>query len=403
MFVQLNKNATENTSDYSQHIEIVQLLESALKPKNGIISIPPFYRKKYEQFYSESYINYMRVSAILGPLLFFSIAIMDWLFLPESHVVMLIRLGLVMPILLIITLLSFTRFFIKLEQPLMITAVVVITLGILSIIYYVPLENKYFHLATLLIIQIVLFTLARIKFWYGVILILLIWLGANVILISISSPLEFFFERNLLFFSTSLLAIFTGFMMEQTTRRTFLQESLLELEKKYLLFANTYLQSIAILDSLTNIPNHRNFIVSLTEEWYRAARFNYPLALLMIDIDNFKQINDTYGHLCGDLCLQQFGKIIKNLIQRPGDVFARYGGDEFVVLLIATEREGAETIANLIQQAIKQLKIYSDDKQLIKISVSIGIGVISPSKENKPRKLIMLADEDLYRAKKIRK
>lgn len=154
---------------------------------------------------------------------------------------------------------------------------------------------------------------------------------------------------------------------------------------------------LASTDPLTKLSNRRHFEVVLENEFKRAARYNSPLACLMIDIDYFKKINDGYGHHTGDLVLHEIAHIIKNTV-REIDVTARWGGEEFVVLLPQTGKEGALQSASRILKAIVTHKFTClPDK---KISASIGIACLPDPSINTGEKLIDASDIAMYEAKR---
>jgi len=155
---------------------------------------------------------------------------------------------------------------------------------------------------------------------------------------------------------------------------------------------------LALLDDLTGVGNRRHLLARLSEECARSERSNDPFALLVIDLDGFKGINDTYGHAAGDACLQHFTLMAQTRL-RPGDMLARTGGDEFCVVLPAsTLREGA-MIARRIVSVCRE-----DAEQCVgaDIPVSVSIGVAQWTREMGafPDRLIAAADHALYDAKK---
>lgn len=153
-------------------------------------------------------------------------------------------------------------------------------------------------------------------------------------------------------------------------------------------------------DGLTGIPNRRIFDETIELEWKRARRKSSVISLIMIDIDFFKNYNDSLGHLAGDECLKKIALLIKNSLNRPGDLAARYGGEEFVILLPETSSEGAKIIAQKIRADIIGLKITHPDSRINEfVTISLGIASSVPDKNSKPEKLISLADKALYKAK----
>ena len=163
---------------------------------------------------------------------------------------------------------------------------------------------------------------------------------------------------------------------------------------------NTRLQQQNIIDDLTKIPNRRHFDEILEKEWLRAKRIRTSLALLMIDIDFFKQYNDTYGHLKGDECLKQIATVLSNNMNRPGDFVARYGGEEFCILIPDTDMDGAITFAEMVHSAIIGLKIDNPGSEVSKyLTISIGIAAIVPKHDDSYMDLIYTSDKALYKAK----
>jgi diguanylate cyclase (GGDEF)-like protein len=157
--------------------------------------------------------------------------------------------------------------------------------------------------------------------------------------------------------------------------------------KKALLSAHT--------DQLTGLNNRTSFSQSLQHEWDLAKRYSAPFSLLMLDIDHFKKINDTYGHIIGDEALKAVAKIIKETI-RDSDAAFRYGGEEFVVLLNNTSEPGSSLLAERIRQNIANLVIPVEDSTL-KLTISLGTAVLSESESGE--ELLKRADEALYQAK----
>lgn len=160
---------------------------------------------------------------------------------------------------------------------------------------------------------------------------------------------------------------------------------------------NEQLYNAANKDYLTQIYNKKYFIDRLTMEFSYSKRHNSPLSLMIFDIDHFKKINDTYGHLAGDLLLKQFAITIDQ-IKRQEDLFARYGGEEFILLLRNTELESASSIAEKIRKKIEETE-FKVDKKTVPITVSIGLSVLSKNNFEEHTDLIKSADEQLYRAK----
>ncbi|WP_372763281.1 diguanylate cyclase [Pseudoalteromonas sp.] len=151
------------------------------------------------------------------------------------------------------------------------------------------------------------------------------------------------------------------------------------------------------LDELTQVYNRRYFEAHVNKVAKSAMRDDTQYALLFIDIDYFKQYNDTYGHMQGDNVLSAIAQTIISNIKRPADFVARYGGEEFVVVLPQTAREGALCVAEKIQQHIAQLAIAHQHSEFKVVSVSIGGATSQPNESEKS--LLQRADKKMYQAK----
>ena len=159
---------------------------------------------------------------------------------------------------------------------------------------------------------------------------------------------------------------------------------------------NTLLAQLAMLDPLTEILNRRGFDERLDHEWRRACRQQTPLALALVDLDGFKLYNDRYGHIEGDLCLRSAAQRLKGYVKRANDALARYGGDEFAVILSNADLPAAVSFAEHLREAIETLPLATGGS----LSASIGVSGLVPSGDLSPWQLIQTADRALYQAKK---
>ncbi len=164
---------------------------------------------------------------------------------------------------------------------------------------------------------------------------------------------------------------------------------------------NEQLRVLSTLDGLTGISNRRYFEELLAQEWKRSLRDKTPVSLLMIDIDFFKNYNDTYGHQAGDECLKQITDAFAHRVRRPGDFTARYGGEEFVILLANTPITGAVKVGEDVRQLIENLRIPHKTSQVSQyVTASIGIVSVVPNMYNDPVGFVKKADTALYSAKR---
>ena len=182
-----------------------------------------------------------------------------------------------------------------------------------------------------------------------------------------------------------------GFMFDISERKKTEQE-LIKLQKE--------LETLSYQDGLTGVANRRMLDSILDVEWLNARRNCQPLSVLLIDIDYFKQYNDRYGHLQGDDCLRSIAQTLDTVASRPRDFLARFGGEEFMLVLPETDGKAAHAVADRCRQAILKLQIphaASDASQLV--SISVGVASIIPDHEGELAEFIESADRKLYQAK----
>jgi diguanylate cyclase (GGDEF)-like protein len=155
------------------------------------------------------------------------------------------------------------------------------------------------------------------------------------------------------------------------------------------------------MDPLTGIPNRRCFNERMVIEWKRAVRENKPVSLMMIDVDKFKNYNDTYGHPQGDALLQAISKLFVSIARRPLDVAARLGGEEFGILLPDTPADIANVMAEKVRVQVENTSIpLANRSSLTSITISIGVTSLVPTELSKIEDFIARADANLYTAKK---
>jgi diguanylate cyclase (GGDEF)-like protein len=177
--------------------------------------------------------------------------------------------------------------------------------------------------------------------------------------------------------------------LERTLRST--QEAL---EKQ-----NAALARLADTDGLTGLANRRHLDERMAQEIARAARERTPLSLIMIDVDFFKRYNDTYGHAAGDDCLRTVARVLAATVNRPADLAARFGGEEFAVLLPNTGQDGARRIAEAICQGVRAAAMPHSASELGFVTISAGIATAVPAPGGDGRALVEAADAALYEAK----
>jgi two-component system chemotaxis family response regulator WspR len=170
--------------------------------------------------------------------------------------------------------------------------------------------------------------------------------------------------------------------------------------QRQLMSANIELQRLSNMDGLTGLNNRRRFDEYASSEWRRALRDQVPLGLLLVDIDQFKHYNDANGHLAGDDLLRRVGETMRNCCGRPADLPARYGGDEFAIVLPGIQAQGLVNMGERLCQAIRDLKIeHLGAIAGPYVTLSVGGAVTVPTEERRLIDLVGTADRNMYQAK----
>lgn len=224
---------------------------------------------------------------------------------------------------------------------------------------------------------------------------------------SLAISVQPYFFQTIWFIALIVLALLTitGTILWLWTRHLRRQRSemqrLVAEKTEELKLANEHLERLSFVDSLTGLANRRRFDEALDQEWRRAARSGSSIALVVADVDLFKEYNDTLGHPEGDKCLAAVADVFRNLGRRAGDIVARYGGEEFVVLIPSAERYEALKFAEELRQACEDRAIphpTSDVSDVV--TISLGVAIAVPSNDTSSRELLADADAALYRAKR---
>jgi diguanylate cyclase (GGDEF)-like protein len=175
----------------------------------------------------------------------------------------------------------------------------------------------------------------------------------------------------------------------------------LELEVQQRRRAQQFLRRLAMLDPLTDIANRRSFDAALPSYWQRARKKGTPLALILVDMDLFKQFNNTYGYQAGDLCLKKIAQTLAECTRSDEERIARFGGEQFAVILPDSDSDTAQPLAEKIRQNVEALQIpHNGEGAKGMVTVSIGIASMQPTQDNHFEQLIARANQALYLAKK---
>jgi diguanylate cyclase (GGDEF)-like protein len=184
----------------------------------------------------------------------------------------------------------------------------------------------------------------------------------------------------------NLIAAYSCYQLEFASRRAFLESRLLN--------------ELAQRDGLTGLYNRRSFDESIERMWRQSRREQAQLTIMLIDIDHFKRFNDRYGHQAGDDALKQVAQIIGNRAKRPLDFAARFGGEEFALVLYGPGRDYGQDLAEFLRTDVCALEIPNEDSDTgTRLTVSIGVALVSADGDRSLAGAIQMADEALYQAK----
>ncbi len=342
-----------------------------------------------------------RLSMVLGILLYSAFGIVDyWVFPTGYHAVWTIRYVVVLPIGLLGLICTF---FARRDRHVQIAySVVMLVAGIgISVMMALDASNtSRIYLAGILLVIFYAYVFATLRFWYALVVALVlslshfltdvVWLHADTAEIIVDS---FFLV------TANAVGLMGSYVVETFTRRAYLQSRTITRERRELEAANAELRRLSSQDDLTRLPNRRSFFEAYDREWRRCMRDKRPIAILMIDVDRFKDYNDRFGHQAGDRCLQKVAERLGRVARRPGDVAARYGGEEFVILLADTDVSEALQIGEEVRADVENSAPCSlGENGAAGLTISVGLASLVPNGGNGDD-LLARADRALYKAK----
>ena len=347
----------------------------------------------------------------LALLLFCFFGVLDWLLYPQlvQQLWAIRYVYAFLPLLAILLLLS-GRYYWRYGQPLMALALLLGNLAVVAMTVVIPAEMNDVYVAGLMLIALYGYTVARLRFvwaavsnWMGLLAYNLanLWWG--------DASRWDLIAGNFFCVSTNIMGMVAGYTMEYDSRRGFLLQQQLRRERQRLGVlngelqdANQRLEEQTLTDELTGLANRRRFSSRLQEEWRRALRQKENLALVMIDVDHFKAVNDRFGHQAGDLCLKRLARVLQEHGRRAGETVARLGGEEFALLLPGCGAERACKIAENLREDVARLDVslpHSPGRVAVHPTVSCGVASLVPDEHHAPEYLLFLADQALYEAK----
>ncbi len=365
--------------------------------------------REFMDEYMEKSRGHIRFTILISALFYSAFGVLDVAVAPAAlKSLALIRFAFFLPVCGLIFGLTYTAVFRRFWQLILGAWGLAAGLGIVAMIGVVQGEARNSYYAGLIMVFIVLYTWIRVRFVWATIVGWLIVAAFEILTIGfLRTPSRVVLTHNFFFIGSSFLGMFACYSMERYARMDFVMARLLQDERekvrtanRRLAAANEELTTLAHIDDLTGIPNRRMFEQDLKRGWRRMAREGKSLALIICDVDNFKSYNDDRGHQAGDECLIRVARAVAGAARRPGDYTARYGGDEFAVILLDTNLRGALRVAEGLCRSVRELKIPHPASEVAsQVTLSVGVAALVPTHERGPEFLVGKADEYLYQAK----
>ncbi|HEB67134.1 MAG TPA: GGDEF domain-containing protein [Gammaproteobacteria bacterium] len=362
----------------------------------------PALEQEFQRYYEQRFGWMMRLAIAVAILFYGLFGILDGVLYPDfAERLWFIRFVVVIPVLLAIAIYLFRQGPRRWSQLLVSLGSLVGGLGIIAMTIIIPPEHTDIYFAGLMLVAMFSYTVFRLQFVWASTVGWVTVLIYNFVTVLYADPAPGeLLTANFFYISANLMGMVACYEMEYDARQNFTLQRELETEQKRLDQLVLQLDEMAHRDELTGLANRRYFFEHFQQEWNRHLRFAAPISLLLIDVDYFKNYNDTYGHQAGDECLRKVAATLSDTARRAGDFVARIGGEEFVALLARTEAEDACLLGEKLRWQIEQAAVsHSASRVADVVTISVGAATIIPDKERRLEDLLRCADEALYAAK----
>ena len=343
---------------------------------------------EFRRAHLDEHLLYTRVNLALAVVISTAFSAMDYAVLGRelNRIPSMIHLLVIIPTLLIGLAATFSTQRHRIYPPLALISAAVLGLGVAAIQMVAALGGIPILFPCLMLTITFIYFMGGLIFYHAVavnVLVLLVYIAAGT---ELQLPGREFAYEALAMIAANLFGACIVYMHEKTSRMRYLEACLL--------------RELVARDGLTGIKNRRMFDQHIERVWQQAVREEERVAVLLADIDCFKDYNDRYGHQAGDECLRAVAVCLSQCARRPLDFVARYGGEEFAVILYQASREYVAEVLTRIQRSIAELNIPHEASQVAsRLTLSIGAAFILPSSTRTADGLIQLADEALYGAK----
>jgi len=374
----------------------------------------PELERAFRVHYDRHFRFYFKMGVGLGMGLFALFGYLDGLLFPDvARRLWWWRYGFSMPPLVVAFGLLFVLRDYRWIQPMLATAAAVVGVGTLGMIHDIPSPGYNAYYAGLMLVIFYAHAFVRLRFVWATLATLVVFAGYEVLVWGLRPdlPVHEVITGHFFLVATLLAGMGTSYALERDVRHQFLLQRRLDEERRHLEEANRrlvelnrQLEVLARVDDLTRIANRRAFMEHLERQWRNELRRRgdaRPLALLMIDIDHFKDFNDRHGHPVGDRALRRVARILRGFERRPRDLAARLGGEEFVLLLAEVDAEAGRERAEALRRAVEAANIAHGASPISPwVTVSVGVASAVPDAREAPERLLRDADRALYQAKR---
>jgi diguanylate cyclase (GGDEF)-like protein len=343
---------------------------------------------EFRRLHLSEHVRHIRVNLFIAAVLLLAFSAMDVIVIgaPYARIVNWIHFGVMVPLILLVIWAGLSTRRDRYYAPVTMVAAAIGGLCVVAILALASRAGVDTLFPGLLLITIFLYFFAGLLFYQSLTANLIIFFSYLATAAALEFPVKEFAYNNIVLLLTNLVGAAVAFAHERTSRTRFLESGVL--------------QEMVARDGLTGIQNRRMFDQHIQRVWQQALRERHRIAVLLVDIDCFKDYNDFYGHQAGDECLKAVALSLNQGARRPLDFVARYGGEEFAVILYQANREYVAEVLTRIQRSIAELNIPHEASRIAqRLTVSVGAAFAMPGPDRTQEGLIQMADEALYAAK----
>jgi diguanylate cyclase (GGDEF)-like protein len=340
------------------------------------------------------------VAALNSILVFAGILIADYLMIPDDMALAVgLRIGVYAPLVL-----GATYLFHRLSYPALnewMAAVVGLLCSAITVIITLQGHGPFAYTKVVELLLVITYMTLFARFWPMVLLCVGTALMHGLVVFQVQDAIGTVkLGSGLLLCTTILFSLVASYRLERNERLAFLNGLREQALSASVNSANLRLSAMARTDALTGVDNRRSFDDFVAHSWRRASEQGQAVSLMLIDIDHFKAFNDLYGHQAGDRCLCLVAEAVGTCLRRPVDLLARWGGEEFAVVITDADPRMAEQVAWRILKAVENRAVVHAGSSAAKVvTVSVGMAAMVPRPGDDQRRLVSLADEALYQAK----